>query len=593
MTTLAEVRQAALGALRPPPRLALSEWIERHLVLPEGTSAQPGRVRLWPYQRGIADAIGDPAIERVSLVKSVRVGFTTLLTGAIGSFVANEPCAVLCLLPTEGDARDYIVSDVEPIFQASPALRGALSDDVAEGERNTLLHRRFAGGSLKIVAARAPRNLRRHTARVLIVDEADGCEIGREGDPLKLAERRTLSFANRKIIIGSTPLFEDTSAVLRAYAQSDARVFECPCPHCGAFTELQWSMIEWPPDHPSQAAFRCPACGALAPEARKTAMVQKGRWRPTAPGVEGHAGFRLSALVSLHANASWGRLAAEFLQAKDDPAQLQVFTNTILGQGWRGEGEEVEENALASRAEDFGLDRIPPEVLIVTIGCDLQDDRLECAICAWTKEGACLVLDHRVIWGAYDSDETWQELDQLLRSRWAHPLGGRLKVDAACIDAGDGQHYPKVLAFCGPRAARRVMAIKGASGFSRPPIVASKSKAAGGARLWICGVDSLKATIFGRLQRGSAIRFSADLEGVFFEQLSSERMVVRYKRGQPTRQFVRVPGRRAEALDAFTYAHAAHAALGRVNTDQRLAELSQPVPPARPPSVYKSEWMER
>ena len=90
---LAEVRRRALAALIPPPRLHLSEWIEREIVLPEGTSALPGRVSLWPYQKQIADAISDPLIERTTLIKSVRCGFTTLLTGAIGSFVANEPCA--------------------------------------------------------------------------------------------------------------------------------------------------------------------------------------------------------------------------------------------------------------------------------------------------------------------------------------------------------------------------------------------------------------------------------------------------------------------------------------------------------------------
>jgi hypothetical protein len=57
MTTLGEVRRVALACLRPPPKLALSDWIERKLVLPEGTSALPGKVRLWPYQRTIADAI--------------------------------------------------------------------------------------------------------------------------------------------------------------------------------------------------------------------------------------------------------------------------------------------------------------------------------------------------------------------------------------------------------------------------------------------------------------------------------------------------------------------------------------------------------
>src|SRR5215831_10874597 len=124
-----EVRARALRPLIPPPRLRLSDWIEHEIRLPEGVSALPGPVRLWPFQRGIADAISDPEIERVTLVKPVRVGFTTLLTGAVASFVANEPAPILCLLPTEADARDYVVSDLEPIFGASPALRAALAPD--------------------------------------------------------------------------------------------------------------------------------------------------------------------------------------------------------------------------------------------------------------------------------------------------------------------------------------------------------------------------------------------------------------------------------------------------------------------------------
>jgi Phage terminase large subunit gpA, ATPase domain len=148
MPTLADVRRQALASLRPPPRLRLSEWIEHHLQLPEGVSALPGPVRLWPYQRAIADAIGDPAIERVTLVKPVRVGFTTLLTGAIAAFMANDPCPVLVLQPTESDVRDYVVSDLEPVCQASPAVAGLLTTDSDEAARNTLASRRFPGGSL-------------------------------------------------------------------------------------------------------------------------------------------------------------------------------------------------------------------------------------------------------------------------------------------------------------------------------------------------------------------------------------------------------------------------------------------------------------
>jgi phage terminase large subunit GpA-like protein len=588
---ISEVRARALRALIPPPRLRLSEWIESNIRLPADVSALPGPVRLWPWQPAIADAISDPAIERVTLVKATRLGFTTLLTGAIGSFVANEPCPVLALLPTEADARDYMVSDVEPVFATSPVLHGLLSDDVEEGERNTLLHRRFPGGSLKVVAARAPRNLRRHTVRVLLCDEVDGMELTPEGSPLRLAERRTLSFANRKIVIGSTPVFEETSAVLRSYAQSDARVYECPCPRCGGWTEILWQHIEWEPDRPETAAFRCPHCSELIAEQRKATMVAYGRWRVTRPDVRGHAGFRLNALVSLLANASWSKLAAEFIEAKDDLAELQTFVNTILAQGWREAGAEIDETALASRAEPFGLDRIPVEALVITAGIDLQDDRAEIVLTGWTREGAALILGHVVIWGSPDDDTFWMEIDALLKTRWTHPLGGQLKVDACAIDSGDGEWTDRVYSFCFPRAGRRVMAIKGASG-TRPSIQVSKGKVKGG-RLWIVGTDTIKTTIFNRLARGRSIRFSDSLEPVFYEQLASERRVVRYKRGQPTRRFERIVGKRAEGLDCLCYCFAARSA-APVQLDQREMELRSPVPTtARRPTIIPSKWMER
>src|SRR3954453_23115404 len=104
-------------------------------------------------------------------------------------------------------------------------------------------------------------------------------EITPESSAVLLAERRTLSFGNRKIVIGSTPTDEETSEVLRSYAQSDMRVFECPCRSCGVFTEILWQHIEWEHDRPETAAFRCPHCEALIPERHKAAMVEAGRWR--------------------------------------------------------------------------------------------------------------------------------------------------------------------------------------------------------------------------------------------------------------------------------------------------------------------------
>jgi phage terminase large subunit GpA-like protein len=566
-----------LARFVPPPRLKLSEWIEGNVCLPEGLSATPGPIRLWPWQHGIADAISDPLIERVTLLKASRIGFTALTVGAIGAYVANEPASILVLLPTESDCRDFIVSDVEPTFASSPALRRALAADREEGMRDTLTSRRFAGGSLKVVAARAPRNLRRHTARILVVDEADACEIGAEGDPIRLAEKRTLTFANRKIIVGSTPIFEDTSHVLRSYAASDGRVFEVPCPSCGTFHEIVWGDIVWPEGKPEQAAYRCPHCETMIDERQKPSMVAAGQWRATKPDVQGHAGFRLSALVSLLANASWTKLAAEFLAAKDDPAQLQVFSNTVLAQAWATPAI-IDETALAARAEPFDLSAIPPEVLALTVGADTHDDRIEASVIGWTRDGVALVLLHCVIWGSFQDDTTWEEVDELLRTKWKHPYGGMLKIDAAIVDCSDGDHFDSVLNFCYPRMSRRIFAGKGLNG-ARPAFQMAKGKKIGG-KLALIGVDGLKNIIFDRLQRGRGVRFSRSLEPVYYEQLASERRVLRYVRGQPVRRFERTGRTRNEALDCLVYAFAARQSVNIIY-DRREAELRNVAPPRR------------
>lgn len=593
MPTIEEIATRALRSLIPPPRLTLSDWIEANLRLPEGVSAQPGPVRLWPFQREIADAIGDPLIERVTVIKPVRVGYTTLLTSALAGYIANDPAPILCLLPTEADCRDYMVSDVEPIFSGSPAVAGILSDEADETSRNTLLSRRFPGGSLKIVAAKAPRNLRRHNVRVLFCDEVDAMEATAEGSPLLLAERRTLSFPDRKIVLGSTPVHEETSAVLRAYAASDARVYEVPCPSCGGFSEITWDQIIWDEGAPETARWCCPHCAEEIEERHKPRMVEEGAWLATRPEVEGHAGFRLNALISLHANASWAKLAAEFVRAKGDPELLQTFVNTLLGQGWRSDGDELAEDELAARAEPFSLDAVPEEALVLTVGADVQHDRIEVTFIGWTEAGAGLVLGHRVIWGQWDAEETWVELDELLLTRFRHALGGRISVDAVAIDAGDGTTMERVTAFARPRTGSKVLAIKGAAG-NRPLIERAGSKTKTGARLWIVGTDTAKTRLFARLPRPGHFRFSESLPAVWYQQLASERSIVRYRSGQPSRSFERIPGRRAEALDCVIYALAARQIVN-VDWEVRRVDLASEVVVKAPqrPAVIRSKWMER
>jgi len=587
MTALADIQAEFFAALRPPRNLALSEWLESNVRLPSTVAAQPGRMRLWPHQRAIADSIGNPAVERVSVLKSARVGYSQLLVGAIGHFALNDPAPVLCVLPADADCRHMMTASIEPTFAASPALRGALTEDTTG--RDTMLSRAFPGGSLALVSARSPRNLRARTARVLILDEVDGFETssGDEGDPVSLAIKRTLTYADRKIVMGSTPVDAETSRICAAYAESDQRVYECPCPACGEPHEIKWADIHWPEGQPEAAYWACPTCGGVVEESGKAAFVGAGQWRATRPDVKGHHGYRLSALISTLPNAAWGKLAAEFLIAKRSPDTLKPFINTVLGQAWQDPSEGLDDTDLIKRVEPIGIQAIPPEVLALSAGVDVQGDRLEMVTLGWTADGAGLILAHEIAWGSPLDPAVWIELDDLILRRFAHPGGGTLTYDAVLIDSGDGGTTDSVYAFCRPRIGRKVFALKGIGGFNRPAVTLSVQKS--GIRLQIIGVDAVKAQIIARAATPT-MRYSDTLGPDWFAQFTAERIQLKYSRGVPVKQFVRISGRRAEALDCVTYAFAAKQVF-HLDPERRAADLSSAAAPRCEPMVSKSKWL--
>jgi phage terminase large subunit GpA-like protein len=290
--TAAALKRNFYALLEPPPELRLSEWAAQNIVLPEGSRARPGGYRNWPYFTEVLDAMSDPAVERITILKSARVGFTKSLMVMMGSIAANDPAPIILLVPTDEDARGIAVDEVEPIFEATPALHGLIKKGRNDG-RNTLTRKALAGGaSIKILSARAPRKLRRHDCRILLIDEADAMEITTEGDPVSIAEKRTMAQAGRKIVVGSTPTEEGVSVVERLYSESDQRVYEVPCPACGAFHEVQWEDIVCETEHdPTTAKYLCRSCGTFVEERHKPWMVANGRWRATRPEVTNHRGY--------------------------------------------------------------------------------------------------------------------------------------------------------------------------------------------------------------------------------------------------------------------------------------------------------------
>lgn len=599
-----QVLRTCILSLLPPSTEPLSKWMEEKFRVVNGPYLGPWRP--WKFQIGIADAIGDPYIETVSILKSTRVGYTTILSGYIASLIDRAPCQIIMLQPTDSDCRDYVVSQLEPALEAVESVRGVLEDDDVN-ERQTITSKIFPGGSLKILAARSPRNLRRHGAKVMIFDEADAMEVTADGDPIQLGIGRTLEYADRKIIIGSSPSQELISHVWPSWLKSDQRVYEVPCPKCSQLSEIFWEDIVYPANAPEKAEWKCPKCQKTVAHRYKAGMVEEGGWRVTVPGNFRHAGFRVNALISPHSNASWGILAKEYEDAKrEGPAALQVFVNTKLGLPWSTNQANIDTETLISRVESHfgyidGRIVLPSDVLCLTAGVDTQDYRLEVTLVGWSRIGQTFVVDHHSIDGSPHEEATWTALDRFINTEFIHPWGGKLSISATAVDAG-GHATQRVLDFCHARVRRNVWAIFGRAG-PRPIIERTKSKKGNGMHLLI-GVEKVKEDIFDKLKNepedNRAIRFGAGLERPYFDGLTAEQPMLRYVRGVPIFEWRRVRERN-EPLDCLVYGSAVRKMVARFDPDEiertlRVEEFKpKPIarvilPPQQPPGGV-SPWL--
>lgn len=570
-------------------------------MLPE-TSAAPGRFRPWQYQRGIADAITDPEIETVTWMKAARVGYTTLLNHTIGYFLEHEPSPILLVQPRADDAKDYSKDEIAPMLRDIDVLAEIAGDPKNKTGGQTILYKAMLnGGSLRMVGANSPGGFRRVTVRVVLFDEVDGYPAGgagAEGDQIALGTKRSESYWNRKIILGSTPTLKGISRIEKSYEESDQRHYFVPCPHCGHKQVLEWGGpdtahgIKWRRDAqgnslPETAYYLCASGnGCVIEELDKEGMIAGGEWRASRP-FKRHAGFHLSALYSLQANATWANLASKWVAARGDPIQRQTFVNLELGLPYEDQGDgALNEITLLARREAWPGE-VPRQVAVLTAGVDVQDDRVEIEIVGWGADEESWSLAYEIIEGDTQQAATWDLVDEFLKRKWRRADNREFELMAVCVDSG-GHATQQVYRFARARLGRKIWAIKGESarGGERNPVWPVKRNPArnkAAFRPFIIGVNAAKDSFRQRLHidpsgagpHPGACHFPLETDINSFAQMVSERLVVKSVSGVRHRAWELMAGRANERLDCRVYAYAALCGLLHfgLQLNRRAAEI--------------------
>ena len=536
----------------------VSAWSDKYRVLTSESSAEAGQWKTSraEYQRGIMDSLNDRNIENIVIMSSSQVGKTEIILNILGYHIAHDPAPMLVVMPTLEMARGFSTQRLSKMIASSEALKNKVKDSKSRDSGNTILQKSFAGGFVVISGSNSPASLSSRPCRIVLCDEVDRYQPTAEGDPVDLARKRTSTFWNRKVILTSTPTVNGASRIQDAWEVSDKRKFYVPCPDCGHKQHLEWSGLQWSEDL-KDIHYVCNECGVLIEEHHKPYMIQKGEWQSEDKSPNNTAGFHLNELYSPWRN--WKEVIESFLVAKKNPDQLRVFVNTSLGECFDQDGgEAIESDSLLNRRENYDANSIPKEVLLLTAGCDVQSDRVEISVIGWSADKHSYVIEHQIFWGDPNQAIVWEDLDKYLLTNFVTEDNRQLRIAITCVDSGYSTQ--NVYAFCKQRQGRRVFAVKGQSQSGKP--ISNRPTQAGKQRvmLYPIGTDTAKDTLFSwlnaELEQTGYIHFPATADQEYFDQLTGEKRIVKYYKGQKKLVWQQTRERQ-EALDCFVYAMAA------------------------------------
>lgn len=573
----------------PRSNKLISEWANENVKLPSETS-EPGTYS-WqrtPYQRDILDAISpsSPA-RRITLVFGSQLGKTTIEMIAMLYYIKN-PRAQGFVFPDKVRLQQFIKEKFNSMLRANPDIESLLGAGMRLSG-NTTTEKIYPGGFLHLASGSNQNDLMSWSAGVVIADEIDRFkeDVGGEGDPLKLVEKRTNTFAaTRKIVLSSTPV-NSQSHILGMLENSTYRKYEMHCPYCRSLMTYEWEYMHYETDETGGSVtscwMECPNCGEKIFENSKEIMMNPNngaRWvRTNFSSPSEFEGFFLPSLYAPLGWLSWTQICQEYIDAQRTKSRegrenkLIAFYNTVLCRQYKiastiPSWEKLYQRALNST---YVRGEIPAWVGIITTGADVQKNRIEVEVKGWGKRGRNILIDYFILplhtgEKMEDMGEIWSDYYELIKKPWKRADGMTLTsvgnaldrsylsdtIDNICIQFNEPTLFP----------------IRGVSKEFDSLIPSRReSRQRRPAYFLDTPVDQLKLQIYQLLNSednedhtiGFYAQFPQDLPQEYFEQLVAER----YEYQSDKKKFLWVKAReRNEALDTFTYNLAMYYFLG-------------------------------
>lgn len=529
------------------------------------------------------DAFTKPGIHDITFVAGTQLGKTAAEQNMMGYAIDQAPGPMLVVYPTDKLAEFTSQNRIKPMIALSKPL-----SEKFDAEHSQKLELQFQGMYIALVGANSPSGLASRPVQYVFFDEIDKFPkwSGQEAGPLELAEERTKTFYNKKIVKVSSPTLK-TGNIWKGWEQADARYeYYVPCPHCGAYQVLTMKQLKWPEgsnayDARDAAEYHCISCGNIIDDRQKMDMLRHGRWKTiNKPPKRVHSvAYHLSSFYSPW--LTFGDMAYKFLSAKDEPERLMNFINSWLAEPWENKANRMQSDIVLEKKLNYLRGTMPAEAQLLTCGVDVQLDHFWYSVRAWGPHLTSWLVD-------YGRVETWGDVETVINRDYADTNGEVRNINLACIDSG--YNTDEVYSFC---AQHMDVAIptKGASTPLRARYsVTVLDKAVGfGLRLYNFDTNQMKDFIAGRLgvAAGAAGSWNVckDVEPYYADQICAEQKVeYKDKKGRITLRWEPISSHaQNHLLDTETNSALAAEILGvRYLMEPDTEEMSEP---------KKNDWL--
>lgn len=502
----------------------------------------------------VQQAASQPRFRRIVVVCGAQMGKTESLLNIIGHRLDDDPVPMLLISPTQKLAESMSNDRITKMLQSVPSLW----DKLAKGQKNKVAEKFISGVRLGFGWAGSATELSSHPAGLVLVDERDRMadDTGGEGDPVALAEARTATFPDGKVIVTSTPTIEGGSPIWSLYEEGTRYRWHWPCPDCGAYFVPTLALLTWPEDCTPQRALNdarlaCPECGGLIEDQHRPAMNAAGRYLAEGQTINEHgdvvgdepdnetASFWISGLCSPW--RTFGQRAKAFIDATRAkvPGRVQAVVNTAFGELYHLAGEAPDWQIVAQLRGGFSAGTIPEGVRLLTAGVDVQKDRLIFAVRGWGVNSESWLIEHGELWGGTEFDHVWTLLSDLLQRRYGDD--DDLRITRMLIDSGFNPNTTpgsdnQIYLFC-RRHLRHAFPTKGHDRQDRP-VKASRIDVSHrghifkhGLQLWHLDSDYFKSWVHTRVQwppgEPGAWHLHQDVDDDYCQQIVAEQRLVK------------------------------------------------------------------